>query len=63
MLSETYHGHLSQNILKITILIAMHLNEKTIPGVYIHVLLELFWCDSNHVSIHILITKPVKKSH
>lgn len=36
MLSETYHGHLSQNILKITILIAMHLNEKTIPGVYIH---------------------------
>lgn len=42
MLSETYHGHLSQNILKITILIAMHLNEKTIPGVYIHVLLELF---------------------
>lgn len=43
MLSETYHGHLSQNILKIlvTILIAMHLNEKTIPGVYIHVLLRI----------------------
>lgn len=39
--SETYHGHLSQNILKITILIAMHLNEKTIPGVYIHVLLRI----------------------
>lgn len=41
MLSETYHGHISQNILKITILIAMHLNEKTIPGVYIHVLLRI----------------------